>query len=81
MALALELGAVLILIDETEGRAVASKNGLVPIGVLGVMLRAKERGMVIALGPLIDRLQDELRFFISPRLKAEVLRLAGEDKP
>ncbi len=75
LALALELQATLILIDELEGRAVASKNGLVPVGVLGTLVRAKERGLIKAIGPLLDKLQGELRFFISPILKAEILRL------
>jgi len=41
IALALELGASRILLDETDGRTVAKALGLRPIGVLGVLLRAK----------------------------------------
>ena len=78
LALALEVHADLVLLDESKGRAEAMRHGLVPIGVLGTLARAKHRGYIDAIAPLIDRLQDELRFFISPALKTEVLRSAGE---
>jgi predicted nucleic acid-binding protein len=52
--------------------------GLLPIGVLGTLLRAKERGLVGLLEPMLDRLQRELGFFISDELRSEILRRAGE---
>jgi predicted nucleic acid-binding protein len=66
------------LIDESAGRAAVKRLGLVPVGVLGTLLKAKQRGYIDSLAPLIDRLQNELRFFISPKVRSEVLRLAGE---
>jgi predicted nucleic acid-binding protein len=78
LALALEFRADLILIDEVAGRAAAQRLGLAPMGVLGMLVRAKQRGFIGEVKPLMDRLQDELNFFISPRLRAEVLNLAGE---
>ena len=78
LALAIEVRADLVLIDEAEGRAFARSLGLVPVGVLGTLTRAKERGLIDRITPLIDRLQEELRFFISPRIRAEVIRSAGE---
>jgi predicted nucleic acid-binding protein len=78
LALALEVRADLVLIDEAAGRAAAKRLGLTPIGVLGTLIRAKQRGRVGLLEPLIDRLQAELHFFISPQVRAEALRLAGE---
>jgi uncharacterized protein len=77
-ALALELSAKAILIDEAAGRAVVRRLGLLPIGVLGILVRAKQRGLVSAGGRLIDRLRGELGFFISAALKDEILRNAGE---
>ena len=78
LALALELSAKAILIDEAAGRATGRRLGLLPIGVLGTLVRAKQRGLVSAVGPLIDRLRGELGFFISAALKDEILRNAGE---
>ena len=78
LTLALEVGAQVVLIDEAKGRAAARKLGLVPVGVLGTLLRAKLRGLIPAIGPLIVRLQGELRFFVSERLRLDILRDAGE---
>jgi predicted nucleic acid-binding protein len=77
IALAMELGCG-ILIDEERGRKVASRMGLVSTGALGILLQCKARGWVAAVGPLMDRLEAELVFRISPSLREKVLRLAGE---
>ncbi|WP_159452280.1 DUF3368 domain-containing protein [Singulisphaera sp. GP187] len=78
LALALEVGADLILLDEAADRHAAKRAGLTPLGVLGVLLEAKQRRLIESLSPLLDQLQDDYRFFITPRLRAEVLRSAGE---
>jgi predicted nucleic acid-binding protein len=77
IALALELQAE-ILIDETDGREVARRLGLRRIGALGVLLRLKSRGLIARVLPLVDRLQAELNFFISPDLRAQIKLLASE---
>lgn len=46
IALALEMKANRLLIDENEGRAMARQLGLQVTGVLGVLLRAKKMGRV-----------------------------------
>lgn len=78
LALALEVQAPAILMDEVAGRATAMQVGLQPIGVLGILLRAKQRSLVPDVKPLMDRLEAELGFFLSAAVRAEVLRLAGE---
>lgn len=78
LALALEVQAVVLLIDEKAGRMKAKQLGVRSIGTLGVLLEAKQNGLIPAVRPLMDRLQNEIRFFIAPRLRAQVLQLAGE---
>jgi len=78
LVLAVEVHADAILIDEAAGRAAARLRGLLPVGVLGVLLRAKQRGLQRELAPLLDRLREELGFFVSAELRAEILRQAGE---
>jgi predicted nucleic acid-binding protein len=78
VALAQEVGADAVLIDEKTGRIVARRLGLAPLGTLGILLRAKNQGLCKEIRPLMAVLQSELRFFISPALRAEVLKLAGE---
>jgi predicted nucleic acid-binding protein len=78
LALALELQAELILIDELAGRHVASEIGLRPLGTLGVLVEAKSNGLVPKVQPLMERLRTELNFFISKALQQQIVELAGE---
>ncbi len=57
LALAVEVHADAVLIDEAAGRALARQRGLLPLGVLGILLRAKQQNLVGPLGPLLDRLR------------------------
>ena len=54
LVLALELGSVAILIDERAGREMAKQLGLMPIGVLGTLVRA-EAARVDRLGRAKNR--------------------------
>jgi hypothetical protein len=76
--LALELGAELVLMDEAEGRAAAALLNLKTMGLLGILLQAKRQGLITAVAPLLDRLQNEARFWIAPSLREALLQAAGE---
>ncbi len=78
LSLAVELGADAVLMDERAGRAAASSLGLQSIGVLGILVQAKRLGLVAAIKPLLDRLHNHARFWISPALIQQVLRSVGE---
>lgn len=78
IALALELQADFILLDEREGRRAAQRLGLNIIGVLGVLLEAKKRGYVTAVHPLMDALRQTAGFYLSNAVYRHVLDLAGE---
>jgi uncharacterized protein len=78
LVLAQELACPAVLMDEAAGRATARCLGLLPIGTLGILVQAKQRGIVVSVMPLLDRLQTEIDFFVSSALRTEVLRLAGE---
>ena len=81
IALAIELRADLILMDERRATDTARNMGLTTIGVLGVLLEAKRRALVDRVLPLVDRLVTELRFFVSSSLRERIARLAGEVAP
>jgi predicted nucleic acid-binding protein len=78
LALAMELRASIVLIDEAAGRAVAEELGFLAIGTCGILLRARQRGLVGEIKPLLDDLIGSLGFFISPLLRRQVLKAAGE---
>ena len=78
LALALEVHADYLLVDERVARRVARQRGVQVVGVLGVLLTAKRRGSLHAVGPVIEDLLTKAGFRASPRLVAEVLEAAGE---
>ena len=71
IALAQELNADRLLIDEQLGRDEALRRGLHVIGVVGILLEAHRRRMLNFLSEL-DELQ-RLGFRMSPSLKAELI--------
>lgn len=78
IVLALELGSDLLLLDERRGRKVASQLGFKRTGLLGVLLEAKQNGLILAVKPVIDELILQVGFRISNQLYADVLQSAGE---
>jgi len=78
IALALETQSPLILLDEHDGRVKARALGLRPIGVLGVLLRAKKDGDIDSLKATIESLQNDVGFFVSEELLMMILQQAGE---
>jgi uncharacterized protein len=78
IALATDIKADMVLIDEQEGRQWAVESGLPITGVLGILLRAKQIGQIAALKPEIQSLREKARFFITSSLETKVLSAAGE---
>jgi predicted nucleic acid-binding protein len=78
IALAQELHANLVIIDERMARKHARRLGLKLTGTLGVLLEAKNRGHIRAVKPLIQQLvQGGIR--LGDQLIAETLKLAKEN--
>ena len=78
IALALELAADAVLIDETIGREAARQHGLTIIGVLGVLVRARLTGRLPVISPVMDELERKANFWVTPEIRREALRLVGE---
>ena len=78
IALALELKADELLIDERLGRREAVRLGLSITVVLGVLLIAKNRGLIAKVKPIMESLISQANFRISHQLYEEVLQTANE---
>ena len=78
IALALELPADLRLLDERKGRAIAQRLGVRFVGLLGVLIEAKHRGLIPAVGPTMDNLIQKAGFWIGQELYEHVLQVADE---
>lgn len=79
IVLAKEISADLIIIDEKLGREYAEYLDLKITGTIGVLLKAKELGLVQEINPLINKML-ESGIWINKNLIDKILRLAGENK-
>lgn len=78
IALALELQADAVLIDERRGRAFAADHGLTVIGTLGVLHQARLAGFIDNVRPYVLRLVDDLAFFLNREFAERFLKQIGE---
>ncbi len=77
IALAREVKAERVVMDDLDGRRFARRLGLVPVGTIGLLLAAKMRGELSSLRNEIEELQRG-GFRISDTLLHAVLAEAGE---
>lgn len=80
IALALELEADLVLMDEREGRHAAQRMGLHVVGVVGLLLEARANGSIDAVRPHLDGLRQKAGFYLTDTVYRQALGLAGEIK-
>jgi predicted nucleic acid-binding protein len=78
IALAVEMDAPLLLMDERLGRDTARHFGMRYTGVVGVLIEAKRKGIVQAIQPHLDALRDLAGFRVSEALYRRVLQDEGE---
>ncbi|TVP63119.1 MAG: DUF3368 domain-containing protein [Leptolyngbya sp. LCM1.Bin17] len=78
IALALETGADLLLIDERRGRAEADRLGIKITGLLGILVEAKQKNLIVAVKPLMDALIATSEFRVSSALYDQILNMVNE---
>lgn len=79
IALALELNADQVLIDERRGRLVAARLKLHYTGILGILVEAKNQRLIAAVKPLLDALIDRAGFWVAKELYDSILQFVNED--
>jgi uncharacterized protein len=77
IALARELPNALLLLDDGRARRIASALGLRISGTIGVLLVAKQKGLIGHLEPELDRLEG-FGFRLAAPVRLAVLQKAGE---
>ncbi|MBW4551554.1 MAG: DUF3368 domain-containing protein [Aphanocapsa sp. GSE-SYN-MK-11-07L] len=78
IVLALEIGADQVLIDERRGRLIADRLNLNYTGILGILIEAKRRGLIISVKPLLDSLINQAGFWVAEPVYNRILQLANE---
>ena len=77
LALGLNTSDALLVLDDRDARRHAIAMGLEITGTVGILLLAKERGILDSIQPALTRLQT-LQFRLSSETRRTVLNLAGE---
>ena len=75
--LARSIGSDLVILDDNAAKKVAKHLGMGVTGTLGVIVRAKQKGYLDEVAPVLDEL-DAIGFYASERIKALALSRAGE---
>ncbi len=77
MTLYKELHADFLLCDDKKARKYAESFSIHTVGSLGILLKAKEKGLIDTISPLLDILRKS-DIFINEKLYKTVLKLAKE---
>lgn len=77
LSLALEIGDSLVLLDDAAARGAAKTLGVATTGTLGILLLAKEQGLIAEVTSSIAKLEGR-GFRITEVVRRRVLQLAGE---
>jgi hypothetical protein len=78
IALAEELHADHLLMDERKGRRLAQQRGLPVVGLLGIILMAKHAGFIPSARNLLNRLDQEAGVYLTDDLKDLALKTVNE---
>lgn len=77
IALYMELSADLLIIDDARAKKIAYANGLEVMGSVGVLLLAKQRGLINKTRPMLNLLAVS-DIHLGANVIEKALKLAGE---
>lgn len=77
LAIATYHPSALVILDDKMARRIAEMQGFRLTGTAGVLLRAKVKGLIPELKPVVEKLLS-LDFHLKPELVQAISELAGE---
>lgn len=77
IALAMQIAADVVVLDDKRARASATRLGLTIIGSFGLLVRAKRAGLIPEVRPLMNAMISS-DFFADDAIQRHVLAIAGE---
>ena len=78
IALALENPGSRIILDERKGRSVAKRLGLKVTGTIGIIIKAKDQGLIQSGKEILAKLEEH-GFWLSEKLKNQILTRLKEN--
>lgn len=79
IVLAIERQPIVIFLDDGDARRLAARYGLKKSGIIGILIRAKNDGIISSLQKELDRLTKEGHMWIHDGIYHEALRRVGEE--
>ena len=77
ISMAASSGAARVVLDDLEARRCANSLNIRVIGSLGVVVMAKQKGLIAEAKPLVERLR-RVGLYLDDGLVAKALEMAGE---
>ncbi len=74
IALAMQVNAGWVLMDERDGRKAAKSMKLKVVGVLGILLKARREGRLRSLKQAMDRLREKAGFYVKADIYSEIIQ-------
>lgn len=68
----------IVVLDDATARRIAEQEGCRVVGLLGLLVIAKQRGLLAAVRPLLDTMRSS-GFFVSDELYSIILRQVAEE--
>jgi predicted nucleic acid-binding protein len=68
----------IVVLDDATARRIAEQEGCRVVGLLGLLVMAKQRGLLAAVRPLLDAMRSS-GFFVSDDLYTIILRQGAEE--
>ncbi len=77
IALTYELTDAIVVLDDGGARKIATRLNIVFTGTFGIIIKAKQRGIIHSVKPFLDKVK-HTNFRISEDVVREILKEAGE---
>jgi len=77
IALAMEKQNCLLILDDNKARKAAARLGIDYIGTLGLLVEAKDAGLIQLVKPILVQIK-MTNFRIAENIERQILKLAGE---
>ena len=77
IALALEIPNSTIILDDNKARKIASQLGILYTGTIGVIIKAKLKGIIPTIKPILEKIKNT-NFRLSMEIEIQALKEANE---